>query len=280
MLVSERDHGRVDTTYPFLDRFSKVVAFFVGSNRQYILDVTEKYVPPNLVPYQLLNTYAFIVHRKKPNLVRIRTIGAYRNVIDVTATMAPAGSLQGNATIASYSYAKQIRTEQLKSDQKKFVKDLSSDNNLYVDNALFENVDDDNNPLIQSLQFHNDASANAGYVLLNCNFFTNLLKNPFVAKERFTNVNFGYRQDFSVRAAIRLPAGFNIEKLPENKSWRLGEGDLLLSRNASLDGDTLHVFISFSQSLTLVHYADYPSLREMYKQAIEFLNEPVVVKVR
>ena len=68
LLVSERDNGKVDTSYPYQDQFNKVVAYVTIGDKNYILDATEKQTPSHLVPFKLLNTKAFVVERKNPRL--------------------------------------------------------------------------------------------------------------------------------------------------------------------------------------------------------------------
>jgi hypothetical protein len=64
LLVAERNFGKIDTNYPFMDRFNKVVAYAKADGKIFILDATQKSLPPGLKPYPLLNTIAFIVDKK------------------------------------------------------------------------------------------------------------------------------------------------------------------------------------------------------------------------
>ena len=87
VLAAERDYGKVDTTYPYLDRFNKVIAFAIADNKQYVLDATQENCPAGLTPYSLLNTTGFLVDKKKFNLIKIAPGNrTYKNVITVTGT--------------------------------------------------------------------------------------------------------------------------------------------------------------------------------------------------
>ncbi|HEX2532433.1 MAG TPA: DUF3857 domain-containing protein, partial [Chitinophagaceae bacterium] len=56
VLASERRHGRVDTTYPYMQQFNKVIARVVAGGHTYHLDATDDQTPPHLIPFELLNT--------------------------------------------------------------------------------------------------------------------------------------------------------------------------------------------------------------------------------
>ncbi len=71
VLAAERDFGRIDTTYPFLDRFNKTIAFAIADNKQFLLDASQENCPAGLTHYPLLNTTGFLVDKKIFNLIRI-----------------------------------------------------------------------------------------------------------------------------------------------------------------------------------------------------------------
>ncbi len=282
LLVAERDYGKIDTTYPFLDRFNKVVAYAKAGGQTFILDATEKYTPPGLVPYPLLNTIGFIVDKKDFNLVRIlNKKSSYNNVITLTARLDNSGLLKGTAEIKSSGYAKQIRTENIKTDPKNFNQKVLQDEGsaLVVDNCSFENLDDDGKPLIQNVEFHNELNESGGFIFLIPNLFTYFTKNPFTAENRFTNINFGYPYDVSLEATIELPANSKIDNLPEDKYRQFRNNAITVSRKFKLENNKLIASISFSRSETLVVADQYPNLKSTYKQIIDLLNEPVLVKI-
>jgi hypothetical protein len=282
LLVAERDFGKIDTTYPFLDRFNKVVAYAKADGKTFILDATEKFSPPGLTPYALLNTIAFIVDKKDFNLVRILTSkNAYENTITVNANVDTKGSMKGAAEITSYRYSKQLRTKKIKTDLKKFSKEILEEFSIgsSIDNYSFDNIDDDNKPLVESIAFHNDLNESGGYILVPYNFFTGLVKNPFTAEERFTNVNFGYPYNIRLQAKIQLPERSKIDKLPAEKTIIAPDGTISAYRSVTAKNNMLVVTIIFRQTVTLIPYDQYANLRSVYMQITQLLNEPVVIRI-
>jgi Domain of Unknown Function with PDB structure (DUF3857) len=282
ILVAERDFGKIDTTYPFIDRFNKVAAYARINNKTYILDATEKFTPPGLIPYALLNTIGFVVDKKDFRLIRIlNNKNAYQNNITVTAKIEDNGMLKGTADIVSSDYAKEKNTDHIKRNTKRFIKDLAEEsaNDPTIDKYTFENIDDDSKPLLQKLEFHTELNVNGGFVFVDPAFFAGLIKNPFTAEERFTNVNFGYPYDISVEATIQLPAKSKIDKLPENKNQAFGGQSLTILRQFKSENNTLVISLHFKQTLTVVQNDQYASLKSVYQSVIDLLNEPIVIKI-
>jgi hypothetical protein len=282
LLVAERDYGKIDTTYPFIDRFNKVVAYAKADGKTFILDATQTYTPPGLTPYPLLNTIAFIVDKKNFNLIRILSSrNSYSNNITVTGKIDNAGLLTGTAEIVSAGYAKQLRTEKIKRDNKKFISETLQEpgSEILVDDLVTENLDDDSKPLIQKIDFHNEMNVSGGFIFLTGNLFTGFSKSPFTSETRFTNINFGYPYNIHVEAKIELPDKAKIDKLPESKHQVFGAEFVIVDRQFKLENNTLFISVNFRQTMTIIPNEQYSSLKAIYKQAIDLLNEPVLVKI-
>ncbi|MEI9911470.1 MAG: hypothetical protein WDO71_18550 [Bacteroidota bacterium] len=50
------------------------------------------------------------------------------------------------------------------------------------------------------------------------------------------------------------------------------------SRKLKIENNTLVATIEFIQNMTLVPYQEYDRLKSFYKQVIDLLNEPVIIK--
>ena len=282
LLAAERDFGKIDTAYPFIDRFNKVVALVNIQNHFTILDASEKFCPPFLTPYSLLNTQAFLVDKKNYTLVKVVTNNhAYRNEINIAAELNKEGLLKGEAEIRSLSYARLMRAEAIIRDRKKFVTDVLQEpgSEWQIDDLTVENLDQEQLPLLQKLKFHEELNPSGGFALVNFNRLTGFVKNPFTASERFTNVNFGYPYHIQLNWQLNLPPGSVIDKLPADKVVIDPNHTTQVSRVIQKEGDRLIVRVIFRQQTTLVLSRDYPDLTTLYSQINELLNEPIVVRL-
>lgn len=281
LLVADRDYGKVDTTYPYLDRFNKTIVYAVAGGQSFILDASDKLSVPGLTPYQLLNTYAFVVDKKNYKLFRIQSGNAsLKNNVTIEASIDEKGVLGGDALITSFNYAQVLRSDKFRQDEKKFIKENIIDENPGLEVDSFYCKHNDNGPFMQSIKFRQDLNENGGFVLLNYNLFTGLQKNPFTKTERFTNVDFGCPFENVVEAKINLPAGAKIDDLLKDKKVETIDRKVSATREIKKEGNTLLIKLTFYQTVTLVVPESYTPLKNIYKDIVEMLNEPIAIKLK
>jgi hypothetical protein len=282
VLAAERDFGKPDTTYPYLDRFNKTVAFAIADGKQYLLDATQENCPAGLTPYPLLNTTAFLVDKKIYNLIKIAATGSkfYKNTITINGTVDQKGLMTAEANVKSYDYARQLRLDAVKRDKRKFVYDNFQKpyEGLEIDSFLVVPPADDSISLDQTIRFQQQLNASGGYIFLNPNLFTGIEKNPFFSSIRFTNVNFGFPYNVLVEEKIKLPSGVKID-IPKDLSIISDDSKIQAVRQVSFEGGELSVSIRFIQTTTLVPTAGYNKMKEFYKKMTETLNEPIAIKL-
>jgi len=281
VLVAERDFGRVDTTYPYLERFNKTIAFSIADGNQYLLDLTEDNCPAGLTPYPILGTTAFIVDRKKFNLIKIASGNkSYKNRISINGVMDAKGLITAEANVKSYEYARQQRLNAANSDKRKFVAENfeKSYDGFAIDSFTVMPPEKDSIPFEQTVRFNQQLNESGGFVFFNSNLFTGLEKNPFISSIRFTNVNFGYPYNIFLEETFKLPPGTKIE-LPENKNLVSNDNTIQAVKQVSFENNELKIFIHFVQIVTLIKTENYPVLKNFYKEMTDMLNEPIVLKL-
>jgi len=281
ILVAERDFGKIDTLYPFVDRFNKVVALAYADGKQYILDATQENCPVGLTPYPLLNTRGFLVDKKIYNLIRIAPGNkSYKNVITVNGKVDSKGSLTAEAYVKSYDYARQIRLDAVKRDKRRFINDIFEKpyEGLSIDSFLVVSPESDSTPLVQIVQYKQQLNESGGFIFFNANLFTGLEKNPFSSSVRFTNVNFGFPYDVILEEKIKLPEGVKVD-LPKDKTLVSGDNNIKAVRQVSFENGELKVLIRFVQTTTLVTANAYNEMKGFYKIMTDMLNEPIVLKL-
>jgi hypothetical protein len=282
IIVAERNFGTVDPAIPIVDRFNKTMAYVYTNEGTFILDATQKFSPPGLTPFSVLNTFALVIDKKTKEPIRLSGNGGkYRSSISVQAHINKDALIEGFATISDFEYAKQLKTESLKQDVKKFIlTNIENEHDgLAVQNFDFENIDIDSEPLVEKIKFRIDGNENGGYSLINYNLFIGLRKNPFIKADRFTDINFGYPYELSFEMTLDLPENSQIEDLPKPKILKSLDNTIYISREIKSMKNTLIIKVDFVQTLTSVDYEAYAPLRDFYKIMVEMLNEPITIKI-
>lgn len=281
VMAAERDFGKIDTLFPFIDKFNKTVVLATADGKQHLLDATQTNSPVGLTPYALLNTTAFLVDKKKFGLLKVAPGNkTYKNVITINGVMDKTGLITAEANVKSYEYARKLRLDEVKNDRRKFISENFEKGyeGLTVDSFQVLLPEHDSLPFEQSVRFNQQLDESGGYVFVNPNYFTRLNKNPFTSAIRFTNINFGFPYSILLEEKIKLPAGTKID-LPGDKIVRSEDNRIEAVRLVTYENGELKVLIRFTQIVTLIGADGYAGIKEYYKKMTDALNEPIVIKL-
>lgn len=282
MAVAERSFGRVIPEFPSIDQFNKTVAYAFADGKDYVLDATEKYCPPQLVPYSLLNTDALIINKKSKGLVHINSgSGAFTSNVSIISQLDKNGILTGKTTIENKDYALQYFLQQVKSDEKRFIKEYLIDQNEGIElNNFTSTLSTGNEDTLGLLfDFRKDLQDNNDFILFNYNLFTGQSKNPFTKDIRFSDINFGYPYAITIHHQLNVPPETKMD-IPEDRSITTPQRDITITRKLERKGDQLEIWISFTQTTPFFSVQNYSTLKAFYTDMLKMLNEPVVIKLK
>lgn len=282
VLISERQHGKVQTQYPFIDQFSATYVVVVIGDKKYYLDATEAGGQPGMVPFDVLNTTGLIVNRKKGGLVNITDESLqFRENITLSLKLGANQLLEGTAYVNSLQYARLERLRDWYKGRQRYVDGFTSvGTNMKIDSIALKNEKEDSLPLNQQIHFYAPVTNTGDYVFVPINLFSGYESNPFVAGTRFSDVNFGYRQNISFSTYIDIPEGYNVDALPKSLQLVNSDKTVVFVRELFNDSNTgkilARVRIELKKSLYRVD--EYGELQEFYKKMFELLNEQIVFK--
>ncbi len=281
LLVSERFNGKVRTDYPFLDQFNTVMAYVVADARNYVLDASGSYTPPELIPFSVVNTKAFIVNKKKGGIISLNDNNKMKkNRVTIKAEMNTDGELVGDARITSYDYSRITRLRYFKESKEKLLDVIAYKEvpGIRADSFQVNNTDNDSLPLVQSFRFGLPANLSGDYHLLNLNLFTGFRENPFISDVRFTNVDFGCRQFHEIAEQITLPPQYRPESIPKDLRLIMPDTSISLVRYVTYENNTITTLFRIQMNKSVYTAEEYPLLKEFYKKMINILNEPFVLR--
>jgi hypothetical protein len=281
LLVSTRDHGRVNTGYPLLTQFNETMAYVLIGGKTYVLNGADKFNPYRLIPYDVQYTQGYVIDRNNPGWVPLaNNENQYKAIVLLTGRMTEDGRFEGNAQISNFDYSKNQRCESLQEGMDKF-KDAyftKGYTNLKIDSLAVEGRDDDSSPLQQTVQFTSQLNSSGGYLFFSPNLFLGLENNPFVAEQRFTDVDFGYKQSYMVTGNLEIPDGYKYESLPKNLRMIMQDTSISLVRMMQADGNMVNFRITLDFKRPVYLRDEYGDFREFYKRLYAMLNEPIVIR--
>jgi hypothetical protein len=280
MLVSTRDHGETNTLYPFLGQFNGVMAYVEIGDDFYVLNGADKYNPARLIPYDVINTEAFLVSKDNSRWVDLANAKQkWRAVVWLLAGIDNGGTFKGEAVVYNYDYSRNPKTKKYKEDRDHFNEFFASGTSgVKIEQVAVMNVDNDSLPLEQKVNFTSTLSTSGEYKYFNLNMFTGLDKNPFIEDDRNTDVNFGYNQSYTIYGSVDIPTDYKIEELPKNILMIMPDTSITFRRFLQLDENTLSFRITVDFAKPFYNVQEYPSFKEFNKKLYAKLNEQIVIK--
>jgi hypothetical protein len=281
ILISERDNGKVDTTYPYTNQFDLVAAYILVDGKSYILDGTDTKTPTGIIPFTFLNTKGFIVDRKKGGFITITDNSRKdRGLINILAQIDPTGIIKGQAAVYNYDYARLDKERMYNNDISKYKDDYAKTYSVKIDSLKLEGTESDSLPLTEIIDLSSGLNKSGNYYLLNYNLFTGYNKNPFVSNNRFTNIDFGCLTSDLLNASFIIPDNFAIESLPKNITIKAPDNSMSLTRMFDKQDNTIRCMAKIDIQKSEFTPEEYQMVQGFFKQMLDYLNEPIVLKAK
>jgi hypothetical protein len=282
-LLANGETARVEADYPSADQFNTIYAFLIADNKKFYLNANDKVTPPGVVPENILNTKALIIDRKSGGLIDVSDdILQSREATNISANIGNDGSLVGKVFIRSQEYARVKRLKTYHENREKYLDYafLKNTPDIRLDSFAIKNEEEDSAALEQEFDFQLPVQQTGEYLFVPLNLFTGFENNPFVAANRFSQVNFGYRQSFSFNTIISLPQNLVIDALPKPIKLVNESGTITCTRQISKDATKNEVVtrIDIQLKKSLYTVDEYYALKEFYKKMFGLLNEQIVLK--
>ena len=294
LVVCTKNNGKLTPGNADIYLLNNTVVYIpVDSTKNYVLDASGKENLYNVIPANILNTFGLSIDAD--NLLSLNEYGvhtAYKMIfisnddpvlqtVSLNAEIEPEGKIKGNAEITSYAYNK-VNALRLYDTvgEPKYIDSLQRTNKeMKVSSFKMENAAVDSLPLSQKFSFNIDLSASdANYIYFNVNSLNLLGKNPFHSEERFSDIDFGYRDNYAAYGVYKLPAGYKIDALPKTISIVTPDQSMIFKRTVAEDNGTILVKYVLNHRITLYFKEDYGDIRSFYNKMYDLLNEQIVLK--
>ena len=278
-LVSTRNHGKINTAYPFLDQFNALYVYVPADGTPYILNAAGKHNPPHLIPAEVQFTQGFVVDEKKGGFISLSSYDKkYMQISNIRMEVTKNGSVAGSGTITSYDYAK-IYNRSLFTTSR--LKERLTDNpavQIAVDSVMTTGDTEDRSPLDANFDFTGVLQQSGDYTFLPYTMFSGFGQSPFVANNRQTDIDFGYTQQYIISGSYTLLANYTLEELPKNITMIMPDTSIIVKRITQKQDNTVMYKITLECSRPQYAAEEYPVIKEFYLKLYAMLNEQIVIK--
>ncbi len=280
VLCSTNTHGT--PMFPTLEGFNYVVTAVKHGNQFILMDPTEKFAIPGVLPERVLNWKGRLVKRDGSSFF-VDLFPKYYSVIihNIQASIDDDMTIKG---FDNQQYSGNFALRKRKLNQNKSKEELKKyfeekHDNLNILKIRQSNLHKTEKVYKILFQFDmEDAVEEIGNkIIINPVLFLHEKENVFKSDKREFPVYFGFPMMFKYIINIKLPAGYKIEKLPANAGFGTPEGTASYSYQIKQTNTGINLTIENKISEPVIPVTQYHSLKEYFDKTVDKENEKLIL---
>jgi hypothetical protein len=281
VLVSTRSNGIA--LFPNRTAFNYVISAVETPNGNILLDASEKFSTPNILPLRVLNWSGRLIRKdgtsEKIDLMPEKT--SNENIF-MTYNVESDGKVTGKTRRQSVDYNAMIKRDHISSlKEEEYLEKLENmHHKIEISEYSKTNEKDILLPLIETYSFtgNNLCELIGDRIYVSPMLFFTNDKNPFKQEVREYPVDFSYPFADKYNITIKIPEGFTVETLPAPAALLMEDNLGAFKFNIAATSDTLQLVILHQINEAIVSAEKYEMLKEYYKTMIAKETEKIVLK--
>lgn len=285
VLLSTRNHGRIDQSFPLVSKFNYVIALVpLADGKDLLVDATDPDLPCGTLPERCLSQIGRLImpQASASRWVDLRPSQRHVHFQQVQLALDAQGGLSGKVHEEYAGYAgADARQELAQLGEKKYLAEIGRQHTAWtVPQAAVAKHEEVEKPLALDYSFTQaaDDNAAAGTLYLGPLREFGTSQNPFRHENRQYPVDFGSPQEEMLLVTLALPDGYELAETPKNAVIDLPDNGGRYLYSVANAGPT----VQFTSRLVLrkpVYAAEeYVHLREFYRLMLEKQAEKLVIK--
>ncbi len=280
ILVSTRSHGI--SLYPTKDGYNYVIAGVEVFNNVILLDATEKYSSPNVLPLRVLNWKGRLI-REHGSSTTIDLYPKKFNIesIKLSTKLDEEGSISG-LKITTYNNlnALQYRKNYAYLAEDDLISKLEIENNdIEIEKFRISNKNNVSKPITEMIKFSRDNQVDiiGDKMYISPLLFLTVHENPFKLEERLYPIDYGSAWKKDVFIDIEIPDGYTLVTKPEDLSFELPDNLGTYKLKTELVNNKINVISQTKINMAIIGASHYKILKDLYKQIIDKQLEKIVL---
>ena len=272
VLVSTRRNGI--PIFPTREGYNYVISCIETNNGVVLLDASNEYSTPNILPIRTLNWEGRIIRKDgSSSLINLYPAKKSVSAVSMMVNLDDEGTLEGGVRTSRTDHgAMSYRTRYLETDKDQFLEDLENRyGGIEITDFNVKNAKDLYKPILESYKFTTESQADiiGDKIYFSPLFFFKSEENPFKLEKREFPVDFVYPSKSTYRIIVNLPEGFAIESIPESSAVSLPDNLGVFKFNITGAGSKIQLMMDSEINVPVVSPVYYDTLKEFFKQMID-----------
>ncbi len=281
VLVSTRSNGVA--LFPSRNAFNYVISAIETQNGIILLDATDVFSTPNVLPLRDLNWFGRLIRKDGTSLqIDLMPKKLSKASLLMNFSINSEGIVEGTIKVQYTDHlALNFRQKSIGANIDDYLEKLENENNsIEISDYVRENELEIGNPIIESYSFKGskDIEIINDKIYISPLLFLTVTENPFKQEVREYPIDFGYPSETKQYINIEIPEGYAIESLPKNLNATTGDGIGAFKYSVGNSENKIQLAIISSINTAIVSSEYYDVIKDFYKLMIEKQNEKIVLK--
>ncbi|CAI2765580.1 DUF3857 domain-containing protein [Flavobacterium collinsii] len=281
VLVSTRSNGI--SLFPNRTAFNYVIAAVETPNGNVLLDASDKFSTPGVLPLRTLNWYGRLIRKDgSSEEVDLMPKKTSNDIVFMNYTIDPEGKVTGKTRRQCTDYNAMITRSNISSlKEEEYLEKLENLNNkIEISEYSKTNEKDILLPIVETYSFtgNNLCEVIGGKIYVSPMLFFANNENPFKQEVREYPVDFGFPFMDKYNITLQIPEGFAAETLPAPAIINMQDNLGTFKFNIAANDNLLQITIQHQINAAIVTTEQYEMLKEYYKGMIAKETEKIVLK--
>lgn len=280
VLISTRENGILSS--PSISAFDCVIVAVEENDKMILLDASEKFSTPNVLPFRDLNWFGRLI-REDHTSKEIDLMPSFlsEQVINLQINIDPKGIVIGKIRNQFFDHlALDFRATNNLTAKDDYLENLEQKYNIEISDYVRDNMEDLTKPVIETYSFKGDKTIEVleGKIYINPLLFLSMNQNPFKLEKRDFPIDFGYPKKETYSINLNIPEGYIIESVPKPLRGATPDGLESFYYNYEVNDSKVQLMITNTINTAIVSSENYPTLKFFFQQMIDKQNEKIVLK--
>ncbi|WP_333878295.1 DUF3857 domain-containing protein [Flavobacterium sp.] len=281
ILLSTRSNGIA--IFPSQSAFNYVICGVELQNQVVLLDATNKYALPNILPIRDLNWFGRIIRKNgSSSEINLMPTSNSKDVVNIMASLDTEGKVKGKVREQHFDYNAFLHRDNYAAIAKdSYIERMEKiHKGLEVEEYEVQNVNDLGKPVVENYTFSADGSVEiiGDKIYFSPFLFFALEENPFKQENREYPIDFVFPQQDKYNINIGIPDGYTVETLPQPKAVAMPDNLGSVKYNISVNGNQIQTLYSLDINQAIISNEYYDALKSFFKEIIAKQTEKIVLK--
>lgn len=276
VLISTRDHGKINMNYPFFHLFNYVIVLAKIDNVSYLLDATEPVSNFNEIPSRCINEKGLIIQKDKVEWVNLKSNSVSTENYNFNLALTPENdSIQQECFITTTGYDAIDYRKKFSNSYQTLKSELLGNNALPEDTISAINLTEIENPFRVKFTKRAQTESIEDKILITpfCHFA--LSENPLKQPTRNYPVDIIYKKSHNFQSTITIPKGYKLLSKPVGVTINNPLMKITYNADTQING-LVNIMAKYEFNKDVYGVADYAELKKCFNLIVDKFNEKLI----